>query len=542
MSKRKVLKSLVLSSLLAVSVITVAQADDVKLGDTATVKDAKSIAVGHEAHASHSGIAIGNEVYNGTKNDGKNVSLHHENISIGNRVEARATAISHGIGIGRDVVYGKQAVAIGSETIAGSTDAIAIGNNARANETGGDQGIAIGARTFSGKLAAALGTEANADFSGVAIGAQSRSVFYGVAVGAESDSGKNAGASLGYQAKSDNFGVALGTYAQALVKASVALGGTSVADREGILNKGNTKVITSSNPEITQVYANDAASRTDKDAIVATIKGSYGAVSIGKADATRQIINVGAGSADTDAVNVAQLKSVDNRLTLVDGKVDALGDRVTVVEEKIDNIESAGNANTTEINNIKKDVEDQGKIIETHTSQISDLDGRVTKNTNAINDLTDRVSNHDIAISGLNNRVDKLGTRVNKIGAGAAALAGLHPLDFDDDSKLTFAAGFGSYKNQQAAALGGFYRPNENLMFSFATVVGNSENMHSAGLSFRFGESSPYQGLSKAELVSVVEEQGKEIKAQASEVAIVKAENAALNERLAKLEALLATK
>lgn len=155
------------------------------------------------------------------------------------------------------------------------------------------------------------------------------------------------------------------------------------------------------------------------------------------------------------------------------------------------------------------------------------------------------MNNQDSALTGLNSRVDRLGGEINKVGAGAAALAGLHPLDFEDDSKLTFAAGFGSYKNEQAAALGAFYRPNENIMFSFATAVGNSDNMYNAGLSFRFGESSPYQGLSKAQLVSELEKQGKDIeslKAKANEVDTVKAENAALNERLAKLEALVANR
>ena len=532
MSKEKVLKSLVLSSLLAVSVMTVAQADAVTLGSTATAQEGtvsignnsraenSSIGIGNDVIAEDRGIAIGNKVSTSDAGD-TGGSQHTENISIGNRVAAGSYAISHGVGLGSDVSYGMNTIAIGTNVKANAMDSIALGNGVKLNN--GKEGISIGKDSEAGLQSITLGSNASSNLRSVAIGLETKTNR---------------------------------------VTDAIALGSYSVANRSKLINNKATDIITTSakaNYSNSEVYAADKAIDTDKKAIANTVKGQLGAVSVGNSLSTRQIVNVAAGSADTDAVNVAQLKSVDNRLTLVDGKVEALDGRVTVVEEKIGNIENTGNNNTTEISNIKTDIENQGQTIKEHTDQIKDLDnrvsdntnsikdldGRVTNNTNAINDLTDRVSNHDTAISGLNNRVDKLGTRVNKIGAGAAALAGLHPLDFDDDSKLTFAVGFGAYKNEQAAALGAFYRPNENLMFSFATAVGNSENMYNAGLSFRFGDSSPYQGLSKAELVSALEDQGKDIevlKAKANEVDTVKAENAALNERLAKLEALLAAR
>lgn len=495
-SKKSLLKSMVLSALMVASVATVAQAEDVSLGS--------------KAHASHDGVAIGNDVYNGTTNDGNNVSKHAENVSIGNRVSALSPAISYSVGIGSDVTYGMKAVAIGYQATAGSIDSIAIGDNAKANATAGDQGIAIGANSVSGKV----------------------------------------GTSLGISAQSNFWGVALGNGATATNNYTVALGSGSKATRGALLSANVTSVTTASSmSDSSKVYADDNAVDADKKVIANTVKGTYGAVSVGNATATRQITNVAAGSMATDAVNVAQLKSVDNRLTAVNtelsGRIDSLGNRVGSVEDQINNIQTAGSNNSTEINNIKQEVADQGQTIADHTNQINDLDGRVTNNTNAITDLNDRMNNQDSALTGLNSRVDRLGGEINKVGAGAAALAGLHPLDFEDDSKLTFAAGFGSYKNEQAAALGAFYRPNENIMFSFATAVGNSDNMYNAGLSFRFGESSPYQGLSKAQLVSELEKQGKDIeslKAKANEVDTVKAENAALNERLAKLEALVANR
>ena len=82
------------------------------------------------------------------------------------------------------------------------------------------------------------------------------------------------------------------------------------------------------------------------------------------------------------------------------------------------------------------------------------------------------------------NRINKLGSRVNKVGAGAAALAALHPMDFDPDDKLTFAAGYGNYAGENAAAIGAYYRPDEKVMFSVAGTVGNGENMVNAGVSF----------------------------------------------------------
>ena len=82
------------------------------------------------------------------------------------------------------------------------------------------------------------------------------------------------------------------------------------------------------------------------------------------------------------------------------------------------------------------------------------------------------------------NRINKLGSRVNKVGAGAAALAALHPMDFDPDDKLTFSAGYGNYAGENAAAIGAYYRPDEKVMFSVAGTVGNGENMVNAGVSF----------------------------------------------------------
>ena len=93
-------------------------------------------------------------------------------------------------------------------------------------------------------------------------------------------------------------------------------------------------------------------------------------------------------------------------------------------------------------------------------------------------------------ISLLGNSIDKLDNRVNKVGAGAAALAALHPLDFDPEDKWDFAAGYGNYSGASAVALGAYYRPNEDTMFSVGGSFGNGENMVNAGVSLKLGQSN----------------------------------------------------
>ena len=107
--------------------------------------------------------------------------------------------------------------------------------------------------------------------------------------------------------------------------------------------------------------------------------------------------------------------------------------------------------------------------------------GQLFDTETKINNRIDGVENQVISNS---NRIGQLSSRVNKVGAGAAALAALHPMDFDPDDKLTFSAGYGNYAGQNAAAIGAYYRPDEKVMFSVGGTVGNGENMVNAGISF----------------------------------------------------------
>lgn len=170
-----------------------------------------------------------------------------------------------------------------------------------------------------------------------------------------------------------------------------------------------------------------------------------------------------------------------------------------------------------------------------------------TETTDAVNygqlkDVESKVDSNTQNINYLNGRVGELGDRINKVGAGAAALAALHPLDYDPEDKWDFAAGVGNYRNATAAAVGLFYRPNERTMFNLGWTMGDNRNMVNGGFSLKFGKSNKYIKYSKAEMASVIDKQSMEIaelKARdvqnAKDKAEMKADNA---EMKAEIEAL----
>ena len=144
------------------------------------------------------------------------------------------------------------------------------------------------------------------------------------------------------------------------------------------------------------------------------------------------------------------------------------------------------------------------------------------------------------AIAGLNQRLEKTNAKINKVGAGAAALAALHPLDYDPDDKLTFSAGMGNYAGENAAALGAFYRPNEKFMLSLGGTMGNGENMVNLGLSIGLDKPNGFAKLSKRELIQKVNVMEAKYEAVEAENEAMKDQLANADERIAKLEALVA--
>ena len=156
-------------------------------------------------------------------------------------------------------------------------------------------------------------------------------------------------------------------------------------------------------------------------------------------------------------------------------------------------------------------------------------------NYGQLQNVENKVDQNTQNITYLNGRVGELGDRINKVGAGAAALAALHPLDFDPDDKWDFAAGVGNYRNATAAAVGLFYRPNERTMFNLGWTMGDNRNMVNGGFSVKFGKSNKYVKYSKAEMASVIDNQSREI----AELKAKDAQNAKDNaEMRAEIEAL----
>ena len=204
----------------------------------------------------------------------------------------------------------------------------------------------------------------------------------------------------------------------------------------------------------------DAASY-NLDGMVADSNGKHVEFTTNGINAGDQIINnVKAGVADTDAVNVSQLKAVQNNVTNNTSRINDLGQKV--------------NTNANDIRAVE------------HT--ILDHEGRITVLENGVKDLDNKINT--TAGNVLNQSKSYADSQVAKVGANAAALSALHPLDFNADEKWQFSVGFGNYKGKNATALGAFYQPNENVLLSVGTTLGTGENMVNAGATVRFGSHS----------------------------------------------------
>ena len=350
--------------------------------------------------------------------------------------------------------------------------------------------------------------------------------------------------------------VSIGHNANVTVAGGVALGSGSVAS----VDKG--------------VAGYDPSTKASSTDTSSTWKATEAAVSVGDASKgiTRQITGVAAGAADTDAVNVAQLKKVEAKAEAAEKKHTTVkaGDYATVTEgtnadggkeytvsgpkmestdgtvkitDKVENGKKVGynlSVDTSSLGIEKTKVEAGDNVTVTSkktgntttytvnakdtvvtggtatyaangtgsatlinndgtTATITGLKDRYTSSAaldgNTLNFTRNDGSTYSVSgiastqdIKNVTNKVGELGTRVNRVGAGAAALAALHPLDFDPDDKWDVAAGYGNYKDAHAVAVGAFYRPNEDTMFSVGGSFGGGENMVNAGVSVKLGQ------------------------------------------------------
>ena len=175
------------------------------------------------------------------------------------------------------------------------------------------------------------------------------------------------------------------------------------------------------------------------------------------------------------------LDSVKTGDTVMNNDGIKVGDKVSVTKDAV-------TAGSTSISNDGLKVGDKTYVnsdgLNANSQKVTNVaDGEISATSkDAVNGSQLHAASEQIIDN--SNRISRLGNRINKVGAGAAALAALHPMDFDPDDKWSFAAGYGNYAGENAAAIGAYYRPDEKVMFSVGGTVGNGENMVNAGISF----------------------------------------------------------
>lgn len=422
---------------------------------------------------------------------GSYVQSHSDNtVAIGNSV---TTNHANSVGIGSGVINNlNNSVGIGSGVVTNFDNNIAIGNGVTTN-LGNNIGIGNGVVTHhENSIGIGYGVATNFD-NNIAIGngvvthrKDNIGIGHGVVVRGESS------VAIGYGVSTDSANaIAIGNGASVVKDESVAIGHES---------KANTVIGTPS-----YVINGETHTFAGTDPV--------GTVSIGDTGKERTITNVAAGRISDDstyAINGSQLYAVISELEATDGKVTALKDRVDRHDQRIDKNAQAIANNTKAISNLNKVTDDHGKVLTNHEQRIQTLEdtdkaikndlantqNQVNINTKDIADLKGKVGSVAAIKNELNNKVNNLGQRVNKLGASSAALAGLHPLDFNRNDKASYAISYGHYRNANAVALGAFYRPNERTMIGAGVSLGG-ETQLTLNVAFKTGKGSDYLAEAK---------------------------------------------
>lgn len=386
-------------------------------------------------------------------------------------------------------------VAIGNQARVSSYDSVAIGNGAFVS---GESSVVLG-RTNNVTGADTVVIGAN---NGTVAGGQSAIVGYNNKIGADKEQ-----LVFGSNSESNGQGaLTFGTHAKSLATDAVAFGNNTIADQANSVAIG-TNSVTDSAVGVDGITINGTRHvfAGEQPASVVSFGAKARAGAGGVTQYNRQLTNVSAGqiSADSlDAVNGSQLfAAIDeietnakqiakNKQNIKDVAIglNMLGDVVNDHEQAIAGNTTAIANNTNRING--------------NTSAINSLGQKVTANTADIRSLEHVADNHEGRITTLenrsiglandiNNKVNNLGQRVNKLGASSAALAGLHPLDFNRNDKVSYAISYGHYRNSNAVALGVFARPNERIMLGFGATLGG-ENQYTVNLAFKTGKGSDY--------------------------------------------------
>lgn len=330
--------------------------------------------------------------------------------------------------------WNSNSVAIGSNNTALGSSALAVGHEAQAKMS---ESIAIGHEAQADKTwGIAVGTRAHAaDVRSLALGHQAVSTGYKAnAIGADAAANGNHANAIGSSAKATgDHAQAFGAGAQATGVRTNVFGSDATATADYSIAIGNKANASTAN---SIALGADSTTRSATNVTSATVAGhTYGGF---------------AGTSPVGSVSVGTAGGERQIHNVAAGKISA---------------DSTDAVNGSQLYSVANDLQTQ------------------------INNSTPGQINNNI--TNLNNRVGNVEKRVNKVGAGSAALAALHPLDFNPDDKWTIAAGYGHYHNANSAALGAFYRPNEDTMFSVGGTVGTGETQLNAGVSLRLGKRSP---------------------------------------------------
>ena len=436
-----------------------------------------SVAYGTVANGTATSIAVGqgNTI---TSANGSSSAYGNQNTIDGNQ----ANAFGDG-----NTVTGAFAQAFGDSNVINGTNAIGYGYNntvagtttnyrdrtfdnesdAATLQTGSwnSNSVAIGSKnTALGSSALAVGNEAKAKMSeSIAIGHEAQAdKTWGIAIGTRATASDVRSLALGHQAKSTGYkanaigadATANGNHANAIGSSATATGDHAQAFGAGAQATGVR----------TNVFGSDAAATADYSIAIGNKANASTAnsIALGANSTTRSATNVTnatvaghtyggfAGTSPVGSVSVGKAGQERQIHNVAAGKISA---------------DSTDAVNGSQLYSVANDLQTQ------------------------INNSTPGQINNNI--TNLNNRVGNVEKRVNKVGAGSAALAALHPLDFNPDDKWTIAAGYGHYHNANSAALGAFYRPNEDTMFSVGGTVGTGESQLNAGVSIRLGKRSP---------------------------------------------------
>ena len=444
---------------------------------TASPDAHNNVSYGVVANGTATSIAVGqgNSI---TSANGSSSAYGNQNTVNGNQ----ANAFGDG-----NTVTGAYAQAFGDANIAKGTNAIAYGYNNTVdgttknyrdrtfdnepdsatllNGSWNSNSVAIGSKnTALGSSALAVGNAAQAKMSeSVAIGHEAQAdKTWGIAIGTRATASDVRSLALGHQAKSTGYkanaigadATANGNHANAIGSSATATGDHAQAFGAGAQATGVR----------TNVFGSDAAATADYSIAIGNKANASTAnsIALGANSTTRSATNVTsatvaghtyggfAGTSPVGSVSVGKAGQERQIHNVAAGKISA---------------DSTDAVNGSQLYSVANDLQTQ------------------------INNSTPGQINNNI--TNLNNRVGNVEKRVNKVGAGSAALAALHPLDFNPDDKWTIAAGYGHYHNANSAALGAFYRPNEDTMFSVGGTVGTGESQLNAGVSIRLGKRSP---------------------------------------------------